>query len=137
MNNLPNDNDITNNQAPSLDDLNPSVPSANTPESMPVAEAPKSPEAAPTPEIPPVEEKLPSLEDLKSPELQQQPKDRTITPEELATVEVPVNEDTIKDLTDQVTQLHELTQTKDKITQKADDEEEHFIEEVEKHHGNL
>lgn len=43
----------------------------------------------------------------------------------------------VVDKTDQITTLHEIDDTRDKLTKEADDEEEHFIEEVEKHHGNL
>lgn len=43
----------------------------------------------------------------------------------------------VVDKTDEITTLHEIKDSKDKLTKEADEEEEHFIEEVEKHHGRL
>jgi len=41
------------------------------------------------------------------------------------------------DKTDKITSLHEIKSSTDKLTVEADEEEERFIEEVEKHHGDL
>ena len=43
----------------------------------------------------------------------------------------------VADKTDEITTLHDIQKTEDKLTKKADEEEEHFIEEVEMHHGDL
>ena len=43
----------------------------------------------------------------------------------------------VVDKTDEITSLHEIKSSPDKLTTEADEEEERFIEEVEKHHGDL
>jgi len=99
-------------------------------ESTTTPKAPSSPEAQPSPEILNSQENIP----VPSPETAQTasplevPKDGAIKPTQIQNV---------VDKTDQLTSLHEIKKPKDKLTKEADDEEEHFIEEVEKHHGNL
>lgn len=42
----------------------------------------------------------------------------------------------VVDNTDKITTLHHVVDTTDNLTKEADQDEEHFIEEVEKHHGH-
>jgi hypothetical protein len=47
------------------------------------------------------------------------------------------NNPQIVDKSDELTEEHHIDRPGDKLTKEADEEEEHFIEEVEKHHGHL
>ena len=88
-----------------------------------------SPEKAPAPETLPSPENIP----IPKPESQKETKETPITAE-------GNNQEKIKnvvDKTSEITTLHDVAPTKDKLTIEADEEEERFIEEVEKHHGKL
>ena len=129
---LPNDNDSKDN---SLDNnMSPQVPvgpeGIPNPERKVVQELDKTEVPITNPEIPKTPE-APSLNEQIS----------TITPEKgekITTLyEVVENTPQIVDKTDKPTEVHEVKKPGDKLTKEADEEEEHFIEEVEKHHGNL
>ncbi len=127
MNNLPNDNNQTSQLGQSSLDPRFVGGPESAPEITPLAE-----EAAPS-------EELFSLENLKTPEIPKQQE----TKAPVANINTPsANEpvsDTqaIVDKTEKITHLHHIAGTNDKLTEEADEEEEHFIEEVEKHHGDL
>ncbi len=90
------------------------------PETVPSPEIQKSPETIPTPAPPQPQPKISKDEVVKP------------TPiEETAPVQ------NVVDQTDKLSTLHDIGNTQDKLTREADEEEEHFIEEVEKHHGDL
>jgi len=100
------------------------------PEGSPTPETPSSSEVQTSPESLTSQEKIPipSPKAAQSPSQLEVPRDSVVEPAQVQNV---------VDRTDQVTSLHEIKEPKDKLTEEADDEEEHFIEEVEKHHGNL
>ncbi len=85
-----------------------------------------SPETQPAPEIQPVPQ---------SP-LYNEPKNEQL-PSEPAPIPTPPPTQSVVDKTEQITSLHEIKSTEDELTKEADEEEEHFIEEVEKQHGDL
>ena len=89
------------------------------PETPAPPETQKSPESIPTPTPPQPKKPEKSVEEAPTPIEQTEPTQNVV------------------DKTEQITTLHEIKSTKDKLTKEADEEEEHFIEEVEKHHGNL
>jgi len=81
-------------------------------------------------------------ETLKSPESIPVPKPETVKETEISTnssIQQNQTDSTkhVVDKTNQITTLHDIKPTKDKLTLNADEEEERFIEEVERHHGNL
>lgn len=96
----------------------PPVESSFSPETNPDSEKLRSPENIPVPK--PEIKKIPEAE-----------KEILPTPEKNDEVE------NVVDKTSEITTLHDIKPTKDKLTIEADEEEERFIEEVEKHHGNL
>lgn len=122
-------------------DPNPSSP-ADKDQVFPVSGS-KGPEGGALGEGSASVEKQPEPETLKSPEKVPTPKP---TPEENEeeTVsdivpETPTTEGSPKivDKTDELTSLHQIKEPQDKLTKEADEEEERFIEEVEKHHGDV
>mgnify|MGYP001488050299 CR=1 FL=1 len=97
-------------------------------------------------EKPPVEssfssEKIPTPENITSPENLPVPKPEIQqTPETSTDTIAQANKERVEkvvDKTSEITTLHDIKPTKDKLTIEADEEEERFIEEVEKHHGKL
>lgn len=100
------------------------------PESASVPETPSSPETQTSPEIQKLPEKLtgPIPKTAQAAPPLEVPKNGAVEPTQIPN---------IVDKTDQLTTLHEIKEPKDKLTKEADEEEEHFIEEVEKHHGDL
>ena len=97
----------------------PTAESSFIPETPAPSETQKSPESIPTPTPPQPKEFKKSTEEALPPIEQTEPIQNVV------------------DKTEQITTLHEIKSTKDKLTKEADEEEEHFIEEVEKHHGDL
>ncbi len=133
MNNLPPDPNqpVTPPSDPST--LGPAIKGSESgvfPESTPAPETAPSPETQTPPEtLKPKEEiPVPAPKTVKPTPPLEVPKDGEVEPPQVPNV---------VDKTDQVTSLHEIKEPKDKLTEEADEEEEHFIEEVEKHHGNL
>jgi len=134
MSNLPRDT----NQPP----VSPSEPNTQGP-SLKGSEGGIFPESPPQAETAPSRETHASTETLK---LQEKVAPPTPKPsKEKPKPEAPkdtIGEDSnrppvVVDKTDQITSLHEIKKPMDKLTEEADDEEERFIEEVEKQHGHL
>ena len=126
MSNLPNsqtDNDINNSN--DVISIKPgSIFGAAGAESSFVSESPAPPETPKSPEaFTPVPAPIPPKFEEKV--------EATVPIEETEPVQ------NVVDKTDQITTLHDIQKTEDKLTEEADEEEEHFIEEVEKHHGDL
>ena len=91
------------------------------------------PESAPTPESLPPKETLPSTESKPSPKIPTPIEQTPIKSVEQEKEKPPQ----VVDKTGTPTDTHHLEKPGDKLTKEADEEEERFIEEVEKHHGSL
>ncbi len=133
MNNLPpNPNQPTS----PLSDPNPSGSTLKGSEGGALPERVSTPETPSSSETQTPSESLRSKEKIPIPTPEPAPSTPPLeTPKDgvVESVEVP----NVVDKTDEITSLHEIKKPMDKLTKEADEEEEHFIEEVEKHHGNL
>ena len=133
MSNLPNS------QIDDSSGINPVEPNNTTsdPTSTPTPLGTTNVERGYIPETPRPSETILPPENLQPPVPPKSVEPEKSVEETLLSVEqtTPVTE--VADKTDQITTLHEIKETKDKLTEEADEEEEHFIEEVEKHHGDL
>ena len=109
--------------------------------------SPASSENPLIPETPISEEQTTPVETLSMPEIQVAPEIPTSAagtqtptqPEDDLPEQFKVTEPVPKvvDRTEQITELHQIDQPGDALTKEADEEEKKFIEEVEKHHGNI
>ncbi len=98
------------------------------PEGMPVVETTKNPTEIVR------NEKLTQAELAKTPVPQSRlEEEQSITLSDVATKPIQAK---VVDKSEEPLHLHPINQTPDKLTEEADKEEEHFIEEVEKHHGH-
>lgn len=137
MDNLPNSKQDNQSQPPQSQPVNngpiydtPSKPGINKPfgESSFVSETPKTPE------------KMKNTEVIPNPEFGPKPGEKEQTQEdqnEIATLAKDPEEAKVVDKTDQITTLHDIKNSTDSLTIKADKDEEEFIEGVEKRHGHV
>jgi len=114
------------------DDQTPNIPIAKNPEGQPAGES------VPIFETPSTHEQAPSAEiNVPIPTPDNTPTS-SATPQSVASSKTAPNTAArVVDKTDKITSLHEIKSSTDKLTVEADEEEERFIEEVEKHHGDL
>jgi|GEM_PF-3617888 len=127
MSNLPKDN------RPSFLDSFDSISSLS---SLGEAATPPHSETGDRAEVPTQPETYDPLENMPPP-VPQNLTDDTSSDSTPKSAKKPRSQSSVVDKTDQLTSLHEIKIPKDNLTKEADEEEERFIEEVEKHHGHL